>query len=373
MMHTSGLPSINVSNFLSEEKKRQIISLGKLGLSLRRIERTVDIRRETAADYLKAAGIAIRPPGGWGRRAPTKPANEVITDFGADSAGQKVVPAEPGPGRPSASASEAYRELIELGLSQGRNARAIWQDLVDARGFAAGYLSIQRYIRKLQGVTTPEACGVIETARVDSGSGPMVHDPQSGQCQPDFVSPLCRTSSLAYQAVTSPVSGTGLAIHDELLLRRRFCHGNGCHAVFWICRHCDRGQRYCSRVCRTLARLQQRRSANRRHQRSLEGRLDHRDRQRRYRCRWAQDRPRVTGQASISIVSPSSLRCGLAEEMLRAPSGSMIAEVPSSCEKHSPSQACCIVCGRTGSRVDPFPRAARCPVESKTDYVTSGG
>jgi hypothetical protein len=51
---------------LREEKKQQIISLGKLGLSLRRIERTIDIRRETAAGYLKAAGIAIQPPRGWG-------------------------------------------------------------------------------------------------------------------------------------------------------------------------------------------------------------------------------------------------------------------------------------------------------------------
>jgi len=174
-------------NVLSEEKKQQIIALGKVGWSLRRIERAVHIRRETAAAYLKTAGIAIRPPGGWGRRAPAKPAIQVITDFGADSADQNVVPEEPRPGRsPSASAAEAYRELIELGLSRGRNARALWQDLVDAHGFTAGYLSVQRYVRKLRGAATPEACGVIETApgeeaQVDYGSGPMVRDPHSGR------------------------------------------------------------------------------------------------------------------------------------------------------------------------------------------------
>jgi hypothetical protein len=54
-------------NVLSEEKKQQVIALGRLGWSLRRIERTVHIRRETAAAYLKAAGIAVRPPGGWGK------------------------------------------------------------------------------------------------------------------------------------------------------------------------------------------------------------------------------------------------------------------------------------------------------------------
>lgn len=86
-----------------------------------------------------------------------KPAIEVITDFGAELADQKVVPAEPQPARsPSASGSEPYRELIELGLARGRNARAIWQDLVDGHGFTAGYQSAQRYIRKLRGAVTPK-------------------------------------------------------------------------------------------------------------------------------------------------------------------------------------------------------------------------
>jgi hypothetical protein len=68
-----------------------------------------------------------------------KPANEVTTDFAAGSAGEKVVPAGPQPGRsPSASACEPYREVIELGLSRGRNAMAIWQDLVDGHGSTAG-------------------------------------------------------------------------------------------------------------------------------------------------------------------------------------------------------------------------------------------
>ena len=69
-----------MSNVLSEEKKQQVIALGRLGWSLRRIQRNTGVRRETAAVYLKSAGIAIRPPGAWGRQPPAKPANEVITD-----------------------------------------------------------------------------------------------------------------------------------------------------------------------------------------------------------------------------------------------------------------------------------------------------
>jgi hypothetical protein len=69
-----------MSNVLSDEKRQQILALGRLGWPLRRIEQATGVRRETASAYLKAAGIYVRPPGGWGRRAPAKPANEVTTD-----------------------------------------------------------------------------------------------------------------------------------------------------------------------------------------------------------------------------------------------------------------------------------------------------
>lgn len=202
-----------MSNVLNEQKRQQVIALGRLGWSLRRIQRTTGVRRETVATYLKAAGIPFRPPGGWGRQPlakpadevitdpvpakpaneastdPTraKPANEVITDSGAESAVRATAAPEPQPGRsPSASACAPYREAIELGRSRGRNAMAIWQELVDTCGFAAGYQSVRRFVRQLEGGLSPEACAVIETApgeeaQVDYGTGPMVRDPHSGK------------------------------------------------------------------------------------------------------------------------------------------------------------------------------------------------
>jgi len=90
--------------------------------------------------------------------AHAKPAIGVTTDFG-------VTPAEAAP-PPAASASACAvdRDAIELGLSRGRNAMAIWQDLVDTRGFAGGYQSVKRFVRKLLGGSSKEACAVIETA-----------------------------------------------------------------------------------------------------------------------------------------------------------------------------------------------------------------
>jgi transposase len=228
---------------LNEQIKQQIIALGRLGWSLRRIQKSTGVRRETAATYLREAGVAVRASGLWGRGSPVadlpptaateaeagppcaKPAIAVTADFGAelateadpvepssDADGATAAPvtdfangvgAEPVDAKPaigvttdfggqtalsstSASACAVHRDAIELGLSRGRNAMAIWQDLVDTRGFTGGYQSVKRFVRKLVGGPSKEACAVIETAageeaQVDYGTGPMVRDPQSGK------------------------------------------------------------------------------------------------------------------------------------------------------------------------------------------------
>ena len=88
---------------------------------------------------------------------------------------------------PSASACEPYRELIAAALGRGRNAVAIYQDLVDDHGFTAKYASVRRFVVKLRGTTPAEARVVITTApgeegQVDyGGDGPMVRDPSTGK------------------------------------------------------------------------------------------------------------------------------------------------------------------------------------------------
>ena len=215
-----------MANVLNEEKKQEILALGRLGWSLRRIQEATRVRRETISGYLKAAGITVWRPGGWSRQGQPKPAMQVITDpakpaievttgsmsglnpninpenlpdkgksnpenskpaievitgFGVELRGPEG--AKPSSSR---SACELFHEAIELGLSRGRNARAIWQDLVSDHGFSAGYQSVRRYIYGLRGSQTPQARAIIltapgEEAQVDYGSGPMVRDPQSGK------------------------------------------------------------------------------------------------------------------------------------------------------------------------------------------------
>jgi transposase len=187
-----------MSNVLSEEKKQQVIALGKLGWTLRRIEEETGVRRETACVYLKAAGIAVNRPG-WRRRSSSKPAIQVATDSGeskpANPEGvatdfirpfaEKTPIQLPAP-RAAASDCEPFRETIELGLRRGRNAMAIWQDLVTDHGFSGAYNTVKRFVRKLRGSAQPEPAGIIITApgeesQVDYGEGPMVRDPQTGK------------------------------------------------------------------------------------------------------------------------------------------------------------------------------------------------
>jgi hypothetical protein len=169
-----------MSHVLSREKREQVIALGRLGWSLRRIEEATGVRRETAGDYLRGAGIALRRPGGWGRHRPSKAAIDPITDAeGGDSkAAIEVITGflagKPGCG--PASSCEPYRELIALEWERGRNAMGIWQDLVDGHGFARGYQSVRRFVRSLRGATTAEARAIIETrpgeeCQVDYGTG----------------------------------------------------------------------------------------------------------------------------------------------------------------------------------------------------------
>jgi len=168
-----------MANILGDDTKQQILALGRLGWPLRRIEQATGVRRETASAYLKAAGIAIRAP--RRRRPPPKPASQVSTDPERLPPDVTDLPAWPPPTSraPTASACEPYRELIELALDRGRNAMAIWQDLVDQHGFPARYASVRRFVVKLRGQRTPDAHPVIVTApgeegQVDYGDGPMV-------------------------------------------------------------------------------------------------------------------------------------------------------------------------------------------------------
>lgn len=172
-------PSAAMGNVLEPSKQHQVVALGRLGWSLRRIEAATGVRRETASAYLKAAGVAVR---GRGRPSAGLPKPAISPAVSTDPPGPPGAPSR----APCASACEPYRELIGEALGRGRNAMAIWQDLVDDHGFTARYASVRRFVRQLRASPTDEARVVITTApgeeaQVDYGDGPMVRDPGTGK------------------------------------------------------------------------------------------------------------------------------------------------------------------------------------------------
>ena len=187
-----------MSNVLDDNKQQQILALGRLGWSLRRIEQATAVRRETVSGYLKAAGIAVR---GRGRRSESKAkpaiAEEVSTDLGAKpaitSAGVSTDPERPPPpGRaPSASACEPYREIIAEALGawaqcRGHLAGPGRRPRLSRRGTRVSAASSWR----CAAATPAEARVVITTApgeegQVDYGEGPMVRDRGTGKYRRD--------------------------------------------------------------------------------------------------------------------------------------------------------------------------------------------
>ena len=181
-------------NVLKHEEQQQIRALGRLGWSLRRIEEATGVRRETVARYLRWAGVRVRPPRGR-RLEESEAASPVATDPGAP-AGADPKPASgvatdlersapAGVGR-SVSRCEPHREWITSALERGRNAMAIWQDLVDGHGFTGRYNSVKRFVRELRGSAVVLAHPTIvtapgEEAQVDYGDGPMVRHPETGK------------------------------------------------------------------------------------------------------------------------------------------------------------------------------------------------
>ncbi len=150
-----------MANVLNREKQDQVLALGRLGL--RRIEKATGVRRETASAYLRAAGIAVRPAGRWGR-APPNPANEVTADLKANSsevlqlsnpANEVTADSRQELAKLEKSFAAPYRDFIEEQLARGRNAFGIYQQLVDTNGFHRSYESVKRFVRTLRKSAQP--------------------------------------------------------------------------------------------------------------------------------------------------------------------------------------------------------------------------
>ena len=110
------------------------------------------------------------------------------------------------------------------------------------------------------------------------------------------------------------------------------CHR--CNVPVIICSDCDRGNIYCGSNCSQAARVQNHRMANAAYQNTIKGKLNHAERQRRYRMR--QSTKKVTDHSSI----------------IEPPDGSLPSEPSEGCAQPVES-LCCSFCGK---QVPPYLR-----------------
>lgn len=153
-----------MGNYLNLSTQQQIESLLELGWAHRRIAREVGVNRETVGRY---ARLRRRKPAdpitGW-KDPPKREGDESRPN---PITGPEQLPegerdqTRPNPITGPASSAAPYQEYIEKALKKGLSARRIWQDLVELYGYGAGYLTVQRYVRRVK-VRQPEVADRME-------------------------------------------------------------------------------------------------------------------------------------------------------------------------------------------------------------------
>ena len=179
-------------NALKPDKKSTIITLLNNGISQREISRKTSIDRKTVRKYANGSGLFLGN-GDLDSKYPTE--MEVATlrgvrPYGLEAGPDCIISQNPPPRPPGISVSkeekraiplharsacEPHREWIEDQVRLGRNAVAIYQDLVERFGFTNKYNSVKRFVRGLR-KEDPKQFDRLEylpgeEAQVDYGTG----------------------------------------------------------------------------------------------------------------------------------------------------------------------------------------------------------
>jgi transposase len=154
-------------NVLKPHLRITVDTLLERGATHREIARRTGVDRKTIRHYARAAnspGVATGSEASDDQIPPPRPpALGAATPLTASTA--------------TPSACEPHRAWIEAQVQLGRNAVAIYQDLVEAHGFAHQYNSVKRFVATLR-TREPERFDVLEfapgeEAQVDYGQGAL--------------------------------------------------------------------------------------------------------------------------------------------------------------------------------------------------------
>lgn len=160
-------------NVLKFFKKTTVLTLVGNGVSQHEIAKKTGVDRKTIRKYQ-----ALAPP--------EDSNSPMATGFsGAASASAPSAPAAVTIPKHARSACEPHHDWIAGEVGKGRNAMAIYQDLVESHGFDHRYNSVKRYVRCLR-KREPEQYDRLEflpgeEAQVDYGQGAFTRHPVTGK------------------------------------------------------------------------------------------------------------------------------------------------------------------------------------------------
>lgn len=203
-------------NVLKAHLRITIDTLHRTGTPHREIARRTGVDRKTIRRYVRLSAqapavVAANSPG-------------VATGFG--EAGDQTPPPRPpalGPVVPLAgtiSACEPHRGWIEAQVALGRNAVSIYQDLVEAHGFAHQYNSVKRFVGRLR-ARAPERFDVLEflpgeEAQVDYGQGAPTRTASGKYVRPALFVMTLKHSGKSFRKVVWKTNQTVWAqLHEE--------------------------------------------------------------------------------------------------------------------------------------------------------------
>ena len=167
-------------NVLTPQQRNSVVTLLQNKVSQHQIKRKTGIDRKTIRKLAQEMFAALAAAS----NSPMPAASLGLAD-------QIPPPRPPAPAQPPAlpaharSACESHRAWIEAQVRLGRNATAIYQELVDGHGFQSRYNSVKRFCRSVRKVE-PEQFDRLEflpaeEAQVDYGEGALTRYPASSR------------------------------------------------------------------------------------------------------------------------------------------------------------------------------------------------
>ena len=170
-------------NVLTPQQRNTVVTLLQNKVSQHQIKRKTGIDRKTIRKLTQQISAALAGASNSSAPATGSPGlADQIPPPRPPAAAQAQPPALPAHAR---SACESHRTWIEAQVRLGRNATAIYQELVDCHGFQSRYNSVKRFCRSVR-KSEPEQFDRLEflpaeEAQVDYGEGALTRYPASSR------------------------------------------------------------------------------------------------------------------------------------------------------------------------------------------------